>query len=265
MWGCKWDPIQYRPQRSCDNVMFSQASEILFTGGGGGVWQTPTPSQTPPLADTPSADTPTQILPWTDSPPPRADTPSTPLGRHTTHPLGRHPLARHPPPSSRQLLQQTVRILLECILVHAWFCPMCRFIQLDENLFILSGHSKDPLGSKALACHKSSLDLIIFISTKNVCHCNGKIYIAKTWKRCYQSVVLNFHAVFRKIWPNNRLATLRNPGSVPTLNSMNSARQFRENCCWFEHVFSVTCHDSVCWIMLDNQPRELRYINWRSN
>ena len=45
-----------------------------------------------------------------------------PLGRHT--PLGSHPLGRHfwantpaPPPQGRQLLQQTVRILLECNLV----------------------------------------------------------------------------------------------------------------------------------------------------
>ena len=30
----------YRPQRSCGKVMFSQASVILSTGGGG-VWQTP--------------------------------------------------------------------------------------------------------------------------------------------------------------------------------------------------------------------------------
>ena len=29
-WNC------YRPQRSCGKVMFSQASVILFTGGGGG-------------------------------------------------------------------------------------------------------------------------------------------------------------------------------------------------------------------------------------
>ena len=71
----------YRPQRSCGKVMFSQASVILFTGVC--VWQTP---------------------PWADTPPP---------GRQ---PLGRHLPADTPPPS-RRLLQWTVRILLECILV----------------------------------------------------------------------------------------------------------------------------------------------------
>ena len=59
--------------------MFLHLSVILFTRGG--VWQTP-PRQTPPWAD-------------------------TPLGRHL---LGRHPTQRWP-------LQETVRILLECILV----------------------------------------------------------------------------------------------------------------------------------------------------
>ena len=37
------------------------------------------------------------------------------------HPLGRHPPADTPPPS-RRLLQRTVRILLECILVQTLFC-----------------------------------------------------------------------------------------------------------------------------------------------
>ena len=53
---------------------------------------------------------------WADSPghtPPRTDTPNT-FGQ--THPLGRHPQAP-PQPHSRRLLQRTVRILLECILV----------------------------------------------------------------------------------------------------------------------------------------------------
>ena len=38
------------------------------------------------------------------------------------HPPGRHPPGRHPPPNSRRLLQRTVRILLECILVLTTFC-----------------------------------------------------------------------------------------------------------------------------------------------
>ena len=81
----------YPPQRSqCLSV-------ILFTGGRG-VWQTPT-LQTPPWADTPPRQTPLQ-----------ADTL-----------LGRHPLPSAcwdtPPPPPRRPLQQTVSIVLECILV----------------------------------------------------------------------------------------------------------------------------------------------------
>ena len=41
----------YRPQRSCDKAMFSQASVILFTVGG--VWQTPTGRRPLPQVDTP--------------------------------------------------------------------------------------------------------------------------------------------------------------------------------------------------------------------
>ena len=61
--------VYYLPQRSCGKVMFSQASVILFTGGGG-VADT-TPRQTPPS-------------PWVD----------TPLARD---PLGRHPPGQTPP------------------------------------------------------------------------------------------------------------------------------------------------------------------------
>ena len=48
-----WKPRHYRPQRSCGNVMFSQASVILFTGG---VCQTP-PGRHPLVRHTPRADT----------------------------------------------------------------------------------------------------------------------------------------------------------------------------------------------------------------
>ena len=35
----------------------------------------------------------------------------------------------------------------------------------------------------------------------------------------HQFFFLHFHAVFRKIWPNNRLATLTYPGSATAGNS----------------------------------------------
>ena len=70
--------------------MFSQASVILSTGV---CVSQHALGQTPTLAD-------------------------TPLGRHPpADPLGRHTLPGQTPPSPRQPLQRTVRILLECILV----------------------------------------------------------------------------------------------------------------------------------------------------
>ena len=63
-------------------------------------WDTHTPWQTPPGQTSPWADTPWVDTPWTDLP------------------------ARHPPGQilpSRRLLQRTVRILLECILVKSVF------------------------------------------------------------------------------------------------------------------------------------------------
>ena len=68
----------YRPQRSCSKVIFSQACVKNSVHGGRGVCLSA-------CWDTP---------PWTD--PPHGQT---------------------PPPPSRRLLQRTVRILLECILV----------------------------------------------------------------------------------------------------------------------------------------------------
>ena len=53
----------YRPQRSCDKIMFSQASVILFTGG---------------VADTPWTDTPRGQTPPLARHPPRADTHTPP-------------------------------------------------------------------------------------------------------------------------------------------------------------------------------------------
>ena len=97
--------VHYRPQRSCGKVLFSQASVILFTGGG--------VSARHPLGRQPPTfpgQTPTRQTPL-----PHAD---TPLGRQTPHlPPGQTPFPRADTPPRRWLLQRTVRILLECILV----------------------------------------------------------------------------------------------------------------------------------------------------
>ena len=75
--------MYYRPQCSCDKVMFSQASVILSIGGV------------------------SQTFPW-------ADTPYSP-GRQ---PSVQTPPGQTPPPApSRRLLLRTIRILLECVLV----------------------------------------------------------------------------------------------------------------------------------------------------
>ena len=78
-------PYFYRPQRSCGKVMFLHlyVSHSIYRGRGY------------PLGRHPQADTPRQISP------------------------GSNPTWADPPPlSSRWVLQQTVRILLECIFVY---------------------------------------------------------------------------------------------------------------------------------------------------
>ena len=69
----------YRPQRSCGKVIFSQASVILFTGGGclpSACWDTHPPS--------PRKHTHTH-----------REAHSTPPGKHTPHPLGGHCSGRY--------------------------------------------------------------------------------------------------------------------------------------------------------------------------
>ena len=78
---------------------------------------------TPPWADTPRQTLLWADTPWVDTPPADTHRRQTYTGRHPRQtPLGRHPAGQTPPqadtpPPSRQLLQRTVRILLECILV----------------------------------------------------------------------------------------------------------------------------------------------------
>ena len=143
----------YRSQPSCGKVMFLHLSVILFTMGMC-LADTPLgrhPPGRPPRADTPqqTPDTPLdrhQIPPQADTrhtplsrhppekTPPRADTPRQTPPADTRHPLGRHqtppgqtpdtppwadtPWANSTRPPGTVPLQQTVHILLECILVY---------------------------------------------------------------------------------------------------------------------------------------------------
>ena len=84
----------YRPQRSYGKVMFLHLSVILSMEG---VWQTP------PLSKHPRGQTPL---------------------------LGKHLPGQTPPPPGRRLLQRTVRILLECILVT--FCERGSDLFFDQ-------------------------------------------------------------------------------------------------------------------------------------
>ena len=119
----------YRPQGSCGKVMFSQASVILSTGG---VADSPLGRHPHLQADTPPSG---QTPPWADNP----------LGRNPPCPVhaGIHSPAQcmlgytpplpsacwNTPPPQKWLLQRTVRILLECILVAGIYID----IRKDKN------------------------------------------------------------------------------------------------------------------------------------
>ena len=85
MRSVSWKVVNYRPQTKLrkGNVLTSVCQEFCPWGEG---------------SVHPLTDTPRQIPP----------------GRHTP---GRHPLSRHPLADTPTKMQQTVRILLECILV----------------------------------------------------------------------------------------------------------------------------------------------------
>ena len=90
---------RYRPQTKLrKGNVFTPVCQSFCSQGvyPSACWDMPPPGQTPPLG-CPLADTPPGQTPQADNP----------LG---TTPLGKHP-------TSRRLLLQTVRILLECILV----------------------------------------------------------------------------------------------------------------------------------------------------
>ena len=112
----RWSAVMdnfYRQQRSCGKVMFLHLSVILSTGEVSGRYPS---RQTPPVG---------RHLPG-----------QTPLGRHPpradTFPSGQTPPRQTPP--SRRLLQRTVCILLECILVCQWFSKMLHSSVLWENV-----------------------------------------------------------------------------------------------------------------------------------
>ena len=100
----------------------------------------PTRSKPPPEQTPPSRHTQEQTPPWSRHLLPGADT--SPLSRHPhSHPWEQTPPradippgSRQPPPPERRPLLQTVRILLECILVlgKVFLLPF-----YDEWLFIL--------------------------------------------------------------------------------------------------------------------------------
>ena len=102
-------------KRSCGKVMFSQACVKNSVHRAGDVH--PPWADTPfPWADTPFpwADTP---FPWADTPSPLADNPRVDTPSPGQTPPRQTPPGRHPP--GRRVMQRTVHILLECILVFA--------------------------------------------------------------------------------------------------------------------------------------------------
>ena len=124
--------FNYRRQRSCEGYVFTPVSHSVYGGvclsacwdttppGSRPLWgrlpqsRHPSPHEQPPQEQTPPGTRHPleQTSPW-DQAPQGADTPP---------PRTRHP----PPPASRQLLLQMVRILLECILVSIIFGDLCQ-------------------------------------------------------------------------------------------------------------------------------------------
>ena len=114
-------------KRSCGKVMVSQECVKNSVHGGGRCthprpWEDTSPGQTPP----PRPDTTplARHQPTSQTPPLRPDVippgQTPPPARHyplAIPPSGQTPLWADPPPPSRWRLQQTVCILLECILV----------------------------------------------------------------------------------------------------------------------------------------------------
>ena len=108
--------VNYRPQRSCGKVMFSQ------TCVKNSVHMGCLPKCMLGYIATLGRHPPGRHLSWGDIPQAETTWADTPLGRHPpgqTHSPGqtRSPGQTSPPPTIRQLLLWMVRILLECFLV----------------------------------------------------------------------------------------------------------------------------------------------------
>ena len=112
----------------------------------------------------------------------------TPCGQ--THPPGQTPPGRHPP--SRRLLQRTVRIILECILVlyckligeqqrsySRWLILMNEWMYPNKLVFSFSAFQKQIFGIQGLDC--------------------ATIY-RKTWGYHFQEVILGSSSWKGKTW-----------------------------------------------------------------
>ena len=112
--SCFEDMLVRKPHTCVANLLSSSSSFLLEFEFGPVSWaDTPPPGQThhpwsDPPGSHPSGQTPLDRHPWGDTPP----------SRQTPHPWADTP---HPLPLERRILQRTVRILLECILVYTNF------------------------------------------------------------------------------------------------------------------------------------------------
>ena len=184
----------YRPQRSCGKVIFSQAS-VSHSVHREGIylstcWDTHTPlgRHPPPYAHphqkhTPRSTTSGKYTPW-EAPPPHPG--STLPGKHT--PPEAHPVESKPPPGStppgkhtpgkhthppeakppiRRSLQRTVRILLECFVLPLFGCWIFCYpsgkpiLTMLSTLYIIK---KLDLGN-VLECNKNSRFMQIFLAS----------------------------------------------------------------------------------------------------
>ena len=129
--------IYYRPQRSWGKVIFSQASVILFMGGGclSACLDTTHPlakrpplvKQTPPARRSPGKEAPlARQTPWQGEPPPgKADPPGKEF-----------PLARRPP--VKCMLGDTVNTQAVCILLECNSCLLAATLHLFWGVVSLS-------------------------------------------------------------------------------------------------------------------------------
>ena len=153
---CKYKCACYRPQRSCGKVMFSQASVILFTGGGD-TPQTDTPWADTPFARHPPADTPLGRPPWADTPRqtcPRQPPPGqTPL-RQT--PQADTPQADTPSPGQTPLKADTPPPIPQQTATAADSTHPTRMHSCYTLLLHVTHHSMGPTSRKCMTHYRDS-------------------------------------------------------------------------------------------------------------